>query len=205
MTTPVLLLGSGGHAKVVLDALIAAGHDVTGWCGPGPRVVWRGLNPMGDDDQPWADQPARYALALGMGDLALRRRLFDRLSARGFAFPAIAHPAAYLAEPSVLGDGSQVMAGAVVQPDVQVGTGSIVNTGARVDHDTRIGSFSHLGPGSVLCGDVDVGDTVLLGAGATVLPGVSIGAGACVAGGAVVTGDVARGTTVMGIPARTRR
>jgi sugar O-acyltransferase (sialic acid O-acetyltransferase NeuD family) len=205
MSTPVLLLGSGGHAKVVLDSLRASGHTVAGWCGPGAPVAWRGLSSMGDDDAAWTEQPASYALALGMGDLALRRRLYDRLAARGFAFPAIQHPAAYLAEPSAMGDGSQIMAGTVVQPDVHLGTGSIVNTGARVDHDTRIGAFSHLGPASVLCGEVCVGDDVLVGAGATVLPGVSIGTGACVAGGAVVTGDVARGTTVMGIPARPRR
>ena len=202
MSKPILLLGAGGHAKVVLDALVGAGYEVAGWCGPGAPVTWRGLAAMGDDDRAWADQPNAYELALGMGQLGVRKRLCARFSARGFALPAIVHTAAYVAHPLGLADGSQVMAGAVVQPDVRLGAGCIVNTGARVDHDVRIGAFCHLAPGSVLCGDVRVGDTVIVGAGATVLPGVALGDGACVAGGAVVVADVEPGATVMGIPAR---
>lgn len=202
MNASVLLLGAGGHAKVVLDALTSAGYQVAGWCGPGEPAAWRGLAAMGDDDQPWSDQPHAHGLVLGMGDLEVRKRLADRFSGRGFTFPAIAHTAAYVADPRDLADASQVMAGAVVQPDVRLGRGSIVNTGARLDHDCRIGAFAHLGPGSVLCGDVRIGDGVLVGAGATVLPGITIGDGACVAGGAVVIADVAQGTTVLGNPAR---
>jgi UDP-perosamine 4-acetyltransferase len=201
---PIVLLGTGGHAKVVLDALLAMGRTVAGWAGPGPAEPWRGLPALGPDDGAWTEQPARYVVAIGIGENRARERVQDRLEGLGFTCHPIIHPHASLARDCAVAPGVQVMAGAVVQPDTTLGRGTIINTGARVDHDCRIGDFCHIAPGATLCGGVALGRAVLIGAGATVVPSVTIGAGAVIGAGATVVSSVAPGLTVTGTPARDR-
>lgn len=199
---PIVLLGNGGHAKVVLDALRAQGRTVAGWVGPGAAELWRDLPCLGDDDGSWSRQPDRYGAAIGLGGNTARERLQSRLEALGFVCPAVVHPHASLAPDCTVSDGVQIMAGAVVQPDAVLGRGSVVNTGARVDHDCRIGDFCHVAPGATLCGGVALGHGVLVGAGAILIPGITVGDGATVGAGATVIRNVPAGTTATGTPAR---
>lgn len=201
---PFVLLGNGGHAKVVFSVLESLGLAVVGWAGPGRAAPWRGLPPLGPDDGTWTDHPDRYAIAVGIGDAATRERIQIGLSAKGLRCPPLCHARASIAQGCVLEPGVQVMAGAVVQPDAALGDGVVVNTGALVDHDARVGAFSHIAPGAVLCGGVTIGRRVLIGAGATVTPGITVGDGATVAAGAVVIRDVPPDQTVVGTPARER-
>lgn len=199
---PFVLLGNGGHAKVVLAGLRALAYSVAGWAGPGSAECWRGLPALGPDDGAWSREPGRYVAAVGIGDNGTRARIQSRLEALGFALPPVCHPDASIAAECIVAAGAQIMAGAVVQPDADVGRGVIVNTGARVDHDVRLGPFSHVAPGATLCGGVTLGQAVMIGAGATIQPGVTIGDGATVGSGATVIRDVPQRQTVFGSPAR---
>lgn len=199
---PIVILGNGGHAKVVLDVLRLLDCVVAGWAGRDLEPVWRGLPRLGTDDDSWSEDPTKYAIAVGIGDRVARRQVQERFEERGFYCPAIYHPAAYIATDCVAATGVQVMAGAVIQPDCRLGRGVLVNTGARVDHDCQLGAYSHIAPGAVLCGGVVLGDGVLVGAGATILPGVTVGYGAIIAAGAIVLTDVDDEVTVAGVPAR---
>jgi UDP-perosamine 4-acetyltransferase len=195
---PAILLGAGGHARVVRALAEALGIRILGVCDPVlPRGSdWAGLPVLGDDDALAGQDPAGVVLLNGIGKLpgrTLRHRLQHSLAARGFGFPTLVHPAAWVAPDAQLGQGVQVMAGAVVQPGGILGAGSIVNTRAGVDHDARIGPDVHIAPGATLCGDVEVGEGAFVGAGAVVLPGRRIGAGATVAAGATLARDLPAG------------
>jgi UDP-perosamine 4-acetyltransferase len=199
----LLLLGAGGHARVVRALAAACGLEVAGVCDPAlardGAATWNGLPVLGDDSALEALPPTQTRLLNGLGQMPgsnIRARLHARLAAKGFTFPALAHPAAWVAPGVALGDGVQVMAGAMVQPGCDIGPGTIVNTRAGVDHDCRLGKDVHIAPGATLCGAVAVGDGAFVGAGATVLPGLRLGAGAMVAAGAVVTRDVPDGGRV---------
>ncbi|GAB4169404.1 MAG: acetyltransferase [Thalassobaculales bacterium] len=197
-----VLLGGGGHARVVAELLRCLGRPVLGIVAPDPPRF--GDLPM-LGEAPELD-PAAVALANGIGypggDGRARHRAFLDWRGRGFAFPPLVHPSAVLARGIALAAGCQVHAGAVLQPGVELGENVIVNTRAAIDHDCRLGAHAHVAPGAVLCGGVAVGEGAVVGAGAVLLPGVTIGAGAVVAAGAVVTADVTAGARVAGVPAK---
>jgi UDP-perosamine 4-acetyltransferase len=195
---PAILLGAGGHARVVRAMADALGWRILGLCDPAlpPGSEWFGLPVLGDDGALNGHDPAQVVLLNGIGHMPkgdLRQRLQAEMSARGFTFPTLVHPAAWIAPDARLGAGVQIMAGAVVQPGCTIGVGTIVNTRAGIDHDTTLGSGVHIAPGATLCGGLSVEDGAFIGAGATVIQGCRIGAGALVAAGACVIADLRPG------------
>lgn len=196
-----ILVGAGGHALVVRDVVESVGGRIRGYTALEHSRYF--------DDIPWIGGDADLSteardahLALAVGDVGLRRRLVDGLPVLTRLWPALVHPAAYVADSVEVGAGVQIMAGAVVQPAVVLGDHCIVNTGAIVEHGSSLGSFTHVAGGAVLGGDVSIGDGVLIGLGAVVLPERTIGTGATIGAGAVVSRDVGNGEVVVGIPAR---
>ncbi len=207
VTGPVIVLGAGGHAVVVVETLRAMGAVIEGAVDPaktGGEV--RGVPVIGGDGALDAYGAGGVTLANGIGsigDSAARRSAFERFKELGFRFATLVHPAAVITASDVLfGEGAQIMAGSVVQTGARIGPNAIVNTGAIVDHDCGIGAHAHIAPGAVLCGNVTVGEGAHIGAGATLIQGVSVGAESFVAAGALVACDVAPGARVLGVPAR---
>lgn len=206
----VVIVGGGGHAKVIRDALESNGVPITGFTDQRSEAVANlpGLTYLGTDETLLAAfPPLRCRIAIGVGGLhsnALRRGLFERFDASGYGMLTVVHTRACIAPSVRLGRGVQVMAGAVVQSDGFVGDGALINTRAGIDHDCVIGDHAHIGPGATLCGGVTIGPGVLVGAGAVLLPGVRVGAGAIVGAGAVVLEEVPPGKVVIGVPARMR-
>lgn len=203
-TTGIVVIGAGGHGKVIADILRAAGHSVAGfldddealwgaeWCGVavlGPIASWQRWQPAG--------------LILGIGHNATRYRISQQLADGGHV-PWInaVHPRATVAESAQLGSGVAIAAGAIVNPDARLGDHSIVNTAATVDHDCVLGAATHLGPGVHLAGGVQVGRGTLLGVGSVVIPYQMVGAWSIVGAGAVVTTDLPPNCTAVGAPAR---
>lgn len=208
MSVEHIILGAGGHARVVADALLAAGQRVRGFIDSNPsrhgtRLL--DLPVLGNEDLLDHESPLAVLLVNGIGSagsMETRQRVYASAKARGFSFATVVHPAALVARSARLAEGVQVLARAVVQPLAVIGENSIVNTGAIVEHDVAVGSHVHISPGCVLAGEVRIGDKVHVGVGATVIQQVTIGSGSFVAAGAVVVGNVAEGTRVVGVPAR---
>lgn len=206
MSADVIVLGAGGHARVVADALLASGRRIRGFLDAakqGGQLM--GLPVLGGDGVLDSISPAEVELANGIGSAGVmdaRQRLYASAVAKGFRFTTVIHPSAVVATSATLGPGVQVLARAVIQALASVGENSIINTGAIVEHDVKIGSHVHVSPGCVLAGEVQVADRVHVGVGAVVIQQVAIGAGSFVAAGAVVVANVAEGTRVVGVPAR---
>jgi sugar O-acyltransferase (sialic acid O-acetyltransferase NeuD family) len=208
MSFPIILIGSGGHAKVLAAALLATSVEVLGLTDINPQR-WGsfvcGFKVLGDDGILLQYSPRTVCLANGIGAMGLpveRRRVYEKYKALGFTFSSIVHPSAVISSEVELSEGVQVMAGAVIQPGVRIGENSIVNTGATVDHDCEIGPHVHLAPGVALCGGVRVGAGTHIGAGATVIQNVQIGSDSVVGAGAVVLKDFGNQRKVVGVPAR---
>lgn len=210
-TQKVIVIGAGGHARVLLDVLERCGVAVAGLtdadAGKHGKLL-AGVRILGGDQVLDKYPPASIMLVNAMGStesMTLRQKVYERLKSGGYRFLTLVHPSAVVAVDVLLGEGVQVMAGAIIQPGVKIGANSILNTGARVDHDCLIGEHVHLSPGVILSGTVKVGDGTHVGTAAVVVQGLRIGRGCLVAAGAVVTKHVADGKRVAGVPARRMR
>ena len=211
MSLPVVILGAGGHARVLLEALRSVSRQVAGIVDADPARIGEtvmGVPVIGTDEKVFDFRTDEIELVNGIGSVASttkRVELFAAFKARGYRFATVAHPSAVIASDAELGEGAQIMAGAVIQVGARIGMNSIVNTRASVDHDCRIGAGVHIAPGVTLSGDVRVGDDVHIGTGATVIQGVHISANSVIGAGSVVLRNVPEGATVYGVPAREGR
>ncbi len=201
--THIILIGGGGHAKVMLDAALCAGVAIHGFIDDDPDAPITKLRGCPGHVGGFDEVTSRTGCCpiLAIGDLELRARLIDRFGDVDFASPII-HPSAIVSASAGIALGGFVGPGAVVNADAKVCSHAIINSGAIVEHDVRVGINAHVGPRAALGGGVVVGNHTLIGIGAVVLPGVKIGSSVVVGGGAVVTQDVGDGETVVGVPAR---
>jgi sugar O-acyltransferase (sialic acid O-acetyltransferase NeuD family) len=202
-----IVLGAGGHARVLLETLRASGANVLGCLDP-DRSLWKtkieGVKILGGEELLDSYRPNSISLVNGVGGPG-RRKVFARWTARGYRFPALTASSAIVASSAVLEDGVQVLTRAVVHPGASVGRNAVINTSAVIEHDCVIGDDAFIAPGVVLCGQVRIGRGAMIGAGAVVVPGVAIGDEAVVGAGSVVTRDIRGGITCWGIPARKKR
>jgi len=206
MSKQVILLGGGGHGRVVLDALLSGGLSVAGVLDPDLKVGDQvfGVPVIGGDDFLDRLAPKDVFLVNGLGAnpcVLSRKRLFEDMKTRGFSFDSVRHHLTVVGAECELGEGSQIMAGAILQNRVRIGDNAVINTRASIDHDCVIGAHAFVSPGTALCGEVIVADAAFIGAGAVVIPGIQIGAFAVVGAGAVVTKSVSSKWIVAGNPA----
>ena len=207
-TTPVIIVGAGGHGRVLLDALVQTGSEVIGLCdsdaGRHGGTI-HGLPVLGGDEIVFQHDPAEVLLVNGVGSirtLDARSSVYDKFASRGYRFLGVKHPYAMVSPRSTVDPTAQIMAGAIIQIDVKIRHDCIVNTGAVVDHDCLIEAHVHIAPGATLSGAVHVGAESHIGTGATVIQGIRIGKKCMIAAGAVVVDDIVDGGTVAGVPAR---
>lgn len=195
----LILLGAGGHAKVAAAAALAAGWTVRGFLDDykaGESLL--GLPVLGGTEA-WRDHPGCVFL-IAIGSNEARRRLAAELECPWA--PPLVHPRAWVDPHAELGEGTIVMAGAMVQPGAAAGRHAILNTSCSVDHDCRIGDFCHVCPGCHLPGAVVLEEGAMMGAGSCARPGVTIGAWTTVGAGAAVVSHLPPGVVAVGVPAR---
>lgn len=208
MKQSVIVLGGGGHAKVLIDALLNQNVSIIGYTDQNPEKIGKkvfDVSCLGDDQIIFGYSADSIRLVNGIGSIAttdLRKMLFQKFKDRNYSFLNVIHSSAVIASDVILSEGVEVMAGAIIQTGCEIGNNSIINTKASVDHDCRIGSHVHIAPGVTLSGGVTVEDGVHIGAGATIIQGVKIGRNSIIGAGAVVISDVPENVTAVGVPAK---
>lgn len=203
MTNSLLVIGCGGHGRVVAEAASECGYERIAFLDdsppepvlPGTRV----LGPISMIEQASREWPMAI---VAVGDGALRLRLFEALQRHGFHTPNIIHPSAVVSRSAHLAAGIFIGAGAIVGIEARIANAAIINTGARIDHDCRIGPGSHIAPGATLSGNVSIGARTWLGTGCAVRQGIVIGDDVLVGVGAAVVSNLPAGKTYVGVPAR---
>lgn len=204
----VIVIGGGGHAKVVISLLKKlSGYDIVGYTDAKNNGDLLSSVYLGNDDvlKRIVNEQNIDALVVGVGQIknaAQRRKIVNDLEELNVGFPALVSPDAVVNEEVSIGNGTVVMDGAVIQPMSRVGAFCIVNTSCSIDHDCTIGDFVHVAPGVTISGGVEIGNDVLVGAGSTIIQGVRICSNVLIGAGSVVYRDIVEPGLYIGNPLR---
>jgi len=207
---PLLIFGTGGHAREMLALVDAINHlspryDLLGWVDD--RTDLRDETPLnlpllGKLEDVYPSFSGDVQVVVAIGSSGARKRVATRIDRLGIDAAVLVHPSAHVGPDVRLGKGTMVCAGAILTAGIQVGQHALINSGSIVSHDGRIDDFVTIAPGVSLAGNVHVQTGADLGIGASVLPGLKIGSWSIVGGGATVTRNVPSNSTVVGSPAR---
>ena len=198
MTSPskkLIVLGSAGHAQVIIHGLRLQGIEIHGIIDPKLPVneTVLDIRVLGNDEVLDHITPQEYDIAVGIGMLpgnTVRRTVSKMIRDKGFEPITFVHPTAILSSTVELGSGVQVMAGSVVQNGVRLGDDVVVNTGTVIDHGSVAGSGSWISPGVTICGGVTMGQDCYVGAGATIIQNISIEEGTLVHAGKTIIKNI---------------
>lgn len=204
----ILIIGGGGHAKVLASVLKKHTEwNPIGYTEIEDKGLLLGLPYLGNDDiipSLINDRNLKYAV-IGIGqiiNIESRKKIINAINSTDLDLPTIISENAIVNEDVQIEEGSVIMDGVILQPGVRIGKYSIINTGATIDHDCRIGDFVHIAPGVNLSGDVVVGNNVLIGTGAKVIQSIQIQDDVIIAAGSAVSGYIVRPGIYIGVPAR---
>lgn len=201
MSNKVAILGSGGHARSLIELAeschldIAAVYDQS-FC-PDRNEKVGGYLLAGSLDQ----IPANVQLLLALGDNLKREEMYHRFSANLHRLN-VKHQTAYVAADTVLGEANQLFGHVFVNAQVHIGDNNIINTGAIIEHESRVGSHNHISVGAILCGRVAIGDHCMIGAGSVVIDNITVCDHVTVGANSTVTQSIDQPGVYVGSPAR---
>lgn len=203
----VVIIGAGGHGKVVLDILrILETNRVAGFVDADPALVGTSVNGLavlgGINQLSKLRQQKIKGAIVAIGDNRTRVEYAKQIIEAGLELINAVHPTASVSRTAKVGRNVTIAAGAMVCVDAKISDSVILNTGCIIDHECEVGEGSHICPGAVLAGRVRIGAGAFVGIGANVIQCLSVGENAIIGGGAVVIRDVAPGAKVVGVPGR---
>lgn len=205
MNKPVIIIGNGGHASVLVEIIQDAQIEIIGYTAPEEGSEFYNLPYLGDDDVVVEHHVNEIELVLGIGTITvsnLRKKKYAAFKSKGYTFATIIHPSAIISPTVAIGEGTQIMAGAIIQTQSVLGENLIINTGAQIDHNSLIQHHSHIAPGVVLSGNVSVGENCHIGAGTTIIQNITIGNRVLIGAGSLVLKNVEDDITAYGVPAQ---
>jgi len=209
----LLIIGTGGQGKVVLDCALEAKaytdiafvtNDLSAKTIAGyPVYHEQEIATSSDNEHALLTFYKGYdevLVAIGNNQARLAKSL--QLIQAGVQLATIIHPKAVVSRFAQIGQGTVVFAQAVLNPFAVTGTACIINTGAIIEHDCRIGNGVHVSPAATLAGSVTVGDKSWICVGSSITNNISIGANTIIGAGAVVLNDVDSNVVAAGVPAK---
>lgn len=202
MSKPVLVIGGGGHALVVVDILRQLEIEILAIVSRDPLkkcTVFDGIQTFRSDNAVLDFSCAEICLVNGIGSMPgsrARATLFDYYKKNNFEFLSVISPFSIVSAHAHISEGAHVFHGAIVNAGATIGDNSIINSGAIVEHECNVGKNNHIAPGASLCGLVTTGEFVHVGTGANVIQGVKIGGNSCVGAGATLTRDLDSNSTI---------
>ena len=200
MSNHVILIGAGGHAKVIFDMIQKRGDMVTGFLDDYQSVgkIVLGVPVLGKISQ-WKEYRKNNKFVIAIGDNKVRKQIAERIQAEWYT--AI-NTSAKIGLSVAIGEGSVIMGGSIVNSDAKIGKHVIINSGAIVEHDNQIKDYVHISPNATLAGGVQIGECTQIGIGAVVKEGIIITSNVTVGAGSAVVHNINANGTYAGVPAR---
>lgn len=199
----LVIIGAGGHGKVVADIAKLNGYENVKFLDDNVSGSVLNLSIVGKVEDAIKFKKDND-LFVAVGNNEVRCQLIKTLVEKGATLPVLIHPSAVIGSGVKMGCGSLVCANVVINAEAVLGNGVIVNTCSSVDHDCIIGDYSHVSVGAHLAGNVKIGSCTLIGAGATVINNVEVCKDTVIGAGAVVVKDIIDSGVYVGVPALRR-
>lgn len=201
MSKSVVIIGASGHGKVIADIIVNSDDKVLGFLDDaddvqGKKIIgFPVLGKIADYDN---YRDCEFVIAIG--NPYIREKISNELPVKWYT--AI-HPTAVISSLDVeIGEGTVIMANAVVNPSARIGKHCIINTGAIVEHDNILEDYVHLSPNVTLAGIVKVGKSTHIGAGSCTKQVLNIASDCIIGAGSVIVKDITESGTYVGVPAR---
>ncbi|MBR6134413.1 acetyltransferase [Candidatus Saccharibacteria bacterium] len=202
MPKNVVIIGAGGHAKVIADIILLSGDNILGFLDDNEEKqnseVYKSYKVIGKISD--AEKYKENDFIIAIGDNHTRETIAKEH--QGLNWYTAVHPNATIADTVKIGDGTAIMAGVVINADSEIGNHCIVNTSSSIDHDNIIDDYVHISPGAHLAGKVFVGQYSWICAGATIINNINIRDDVIVGSGATVLKNLSVAGTYVGTPAR---
>lgn len=200
---PILLIGNGGHAKVIKDIINQSKQFYfAGYLDDSIKKLHKEDNIIYDSLDNISNYIEDYYFIISIGNNEVREAIFKKIDIPIKKYPILVHQSSSIGSNVKIGQGTVVMANTVINADTRIGKHSIINTGAIVEHDNEISDFVHVSPNATLTGGVTVGTKTQIGASATVIPQVNIGKNTIVGASSTVVKDIDDNQVVVGVPAK---
>ena len=197
MNRSVVIVGRSGHGSVIEQIIRNSGDHVFGWLDDDDTKAEKTLGKISD-----ACKFRELEFIIAIGGNRIRKMIAEQIASFNIKFYTAIHPLAILADDISIGEGSVVMANAVINPGAKIGKHCIVNTAAIIEHDCKLHDYVHISPNATLGGGVTVGEQTHIGIGSTVIQNINICKQCLVGAGAVVVKSLVRPGTYVGVPAR---
>ena len=197
----IIIIGASGHGKVIADIASKIGYSEIEFLDDNKQLECCGIYKIvGTSDDAYFYDGNDFIVAVGNADA--REKIQKKIIKKGLNVVSLIHPNAIIAENTIIGVGSVVMAGAVIGPYAKIGNGCIINTCSSVDHDCILGNYVHVAVGAHIAGNVTIKDKTWIGAGATINNDIKISSNNMIGSGAVVVKNITKSGVYIGIPAK---
>jgi len=201
----IIVIGSGGHSRSVIDALDNLGLKIYGIVDinyKSQKEIIFNYKILGDMTFIENLNPKNFDIVLAIGDNEKREKYFSKILKKGFVLPTIIHPTAILSKKVFIGNGVFINAGAIINAGVEIGDNTIINTGSIIEHEVNIERNCHICPGVKIGGRVSIGQNTFIGIGSSVKDYIQIGEDVKVGAGSVIINNINKSLTVVGVPGK---
>lgn len=202
----IILVGGGGHCKVLVDIIESEGRfEIAGILDRNKDGVL-GIPVIGDDEdlqELFSSGIKNAAICVGgLSNPKVRERIYDNLKKIGFQLPVLKHPNSIVSKYAEIGEGTCIMAGAVINPCAKINEICVINTSAVIEHDCTLKCNVNVSPRAVVLGDVEIRENTLIGSGSIIKQGVKIGRNSMIGAGSLVLKNISDEVLAFGNPAR---
>jgi sugar O-acyltransferase (sialic acid O-acetyltransferase NeuD family) len=193
----VAIVGAGALGRLAVNILQLNKQKIHGFFDDNLKTgtIIDGIEVRGPLAQLSKDK-GKFDLVIGVGDVKIRKRIFEDLSAQGFNFATVIHPSACVAATSVVGQGCLIKDNAVVEINAQIGVNSIIGNCSIICHDTQVGSHCRVSPGVVVAGFSRIGDECYLAPNVSVDRKITIGRQSIIASGCTIWKNIPESSLV---------
>jgi sugar O-acyltransferase (sialic acid O-acetyltransferase NeuD family) len=205
----LLLIGGGGHCISIIDTLSdIEDYNIAGIVDIKEKIgeTILGVQIIGEDNdlKYFYKQGIKHAfISIGsIGDVSLRRKLYQTAKEIGYLFPTIIDKSAIVSKYSSIGSGTFIGKGSIINGNTSIGSNVIINSGSIVEHDCVINDYCHIAPGSSLSGNVRIGENTHIGTNSTIIENIVIGENTIIGAGSVVVDNIADNQKAFGNPCK---